>query len=196
MRGLLMLLGISCLAASIGAVNAHTTSIGYVPGSTAGSVTFWTGSYSHGGGAVNEGTATLTGVSVPYNQVVNFNIPPVLVKPAGLIDGTNNFFWGPSPYPFPVSVDPVLFGGVVVWQGVQFTGLVPGTYTFSCGGTCGTTQQWQSLTTGVITVNLTGSVIGGGGGPPADIPTMSEWSLLITALMLLVLGFLALRLRR
>ena len=191
-------MGLVWMAVAIGVAGAHTTSIGYVPGSTTGSVTFWTGSYSHGGGAINEGTATLTGVSVTYNQVVNFNIAPVAVKPVGLVDGTNNFFWGPSPYPFPVSVDPVLFGGVVVWQGVGFTGLVPGTYTFTCGGTCGVTAQWQTLpgASGTITVNLTGSVIGGGGGPPADIPTTSEWSLFVTALMLLVAGMLALRLRR
>ena len=202
MRRVLGLLGLIGICAGIGTAAAHTTSLGYVPGTTAGSVTFWTGSYSHGGTPVNEGTATLTGVSVNYIQVVNFNVPPVGTKPAGLVDGTNNFFWGPlvgSSYPFPVSVDPVLFGGVIWWQGVTFTGLVPGTYTFTCGNNCGVTQQWQSLNTGAgetVTVNLTGSVIGGGGGPAADIPTVSEWGLILSALMLLAMGLVTLRFRR
>ncbi len=202
MRRLLVLLGIAGLAAGIGVANAHTTSLGFVPGTTAGSVTFYTGSYNHGGTPVNEGTATLTGVTVTFNQVVNFNIPPVGTKPAGLVDGTNNFFWGPiagGVYPFPVSVDPVLFGGVIWWQGVTFTGLVPGTYTFTCGVTCGVTQQWASLNTGggeIVTVTLTGRVIGGGGGPPTDIPTVSEWGLILSALLLLALGLFTLRFRR
>jgi hypothetical protein len=202
MRRLLAVLGFFGLFAGASTVLAHTTSLGYVPGTTAGSVTFWTGSYAHGGTVVNEGIATLVGVSVTYNQSVPFNIAPVTVKPAGLVDGTNNFFWGPfngTVYPFPVSVDPVLFGGVVVWQGVTFSGLVPGTYTFTCGNNCGVTAQWQSINTGAgetVTVNLTGSVIGGGGGPPADIPTVSEWGLILSALMLLAMGLVALRFRR
>jgi hypothetical protein len=61
------------------------------------------------------------------------------------------------------------------------------------------TAQWQSINTGAgetVTVNLTGSVIGGGGGPPADIPTVSEWGLILSALMLLAMGLVALRFRR
>ena len=202
MRRLLKILGFIGLCAGIGTAAAHTTSLGYVPGTTAGSVTFYTGSYSHGGTPVNEGIATLVGVSVVYNQSVAFNIPPVSTKPAGLVDGTNNFFWGPlvgSTYPFPVSVDPVLFGGVVWWQGVTFTGLVPGTYTITCGNNCGVSAQWQSLNAGAgetVTVNLTGSVIGGGGGPAADIPTVSEWGLILSALLLLGMGLVTLRFRR
>ena len=202
MRRLLNLFGVIGFSACINVANAHTTSLGFVPGTTAGSVTFFTGSYSHGGTPINEGTATLTGVTVTYSQVINFNIPPVGVKPAGLVDGTNNFFWGPAVagvYPFPVSVDPVLFGGVVWWQGVTFTGLVPGTYTFTCGTTCGVSAQWASLNSSggeIVTVTLTGSVIGGGGGPAADIPTVSEWGLILSALTLLALGLFTLRLRR
>jgi hypothetical protein len=166
---------------------AHTTSLGFTPGTTAGSVIIWTGSYSHGGTPVNEGTGTLTGISVSYNQSQAFNIGPVATKPAGLIDGTNNFFWGNAVggvYPFPLSVDPVLFGGVVAWQGTQFSGLVPGTYSFTCGNNCGVTAQWQSLNTGAneaVTITLTSGVIGGGS---ADIPTLSEWGLIITMLLL------------
>jgi hypothetical protein len=195
MRRLSVLLGIVGLLAWIGVANAHTTSIGYVPGGTPGSVTFWTGSYSHGGTPVNEGTATLTGVSVVYNQVVSFDIPPVGTKPVGLVDGTNNFYWcNDATFSFPCSTDGGIGGGVVWWQGVTFTGLTPGTYTFSCGGTCGVTAQWDTLpgASGSVTVNLTGVVIGGG---PTEIPTVSEWGLILTALLLLAAGIFALRLR-
>jgi hypothetical protein len=166
---------------------AHTTSLGFTPGNTAGSVTIWAGSYTHGGTPVNEGVATLTGVTVSYNQSQPFNIVPQSTKPAGLVDGNNNFFWGDAVggvYPFPLSVDPVLFGGVAWWQGTTFTGLVPGTYTFSCGNNCGVTAQWQSLNTGAaeaVTIVLTSGVIGGGSN---DIPTLSEWGLIITMLLL------------
>lgn len=187
-------------ALTIGAAAAHTTSLGYVPGTTAGSVTIWTGSYAHGGTVVNEGTATLTGVSVTYNQSVPFNIPPVQVRPAGLVNGVNNFFWGPAVggvYPFPVSVDPVLFGGVVWWQGVTFTGLAAGTYRFTCGAQCGTTQQWASLNGAgdTITITLTAGNIGGGGVAAQEIPTLSEWGLIIAMMLLATAAFVTLRRR-
>ncbi len=164
---------------------AHTTSLGFLPGLNPGEVTFWTGSYSHGGIPVNEGTGTLTGVSVVFNQSKPFNIGPVGTKPAGLVDGTNNFFWGQSAdpnftYEYPLSTDPNLFGGVVWWQGVTFTGLVPGVYDFTCGLVCGVTAQWDSLANagsvkdltggqlppGTVRVTLTAGNIGGGGSVP------------------------------
>src|SRR6266850_7872367 len=79
---------------------AHTTSIGFVPGVNPGEVTFYTGSYSHGGTPVNEGSLTLTGVSLSFGPTtVAFDIAPVGTKPSGLVDGTNNFFWGISSTP-------------------------------------------------------------------------------------------------
>lgn len=194
-----VLLGIVVFFSSINFANAHTTSLGYVPGANPGEVTFWTGSYNHGGTPVNEGTATLTGVDVVYNQVVNFNIAPVNAKPAGLVDGTNNFFWGPFPYPFPVNTDPVLFGGVVWWQGVTFTGLSPGTYDFTCGGTCGTTAQWVSLTAaggsgGTVRITLTAGSIGG--GTVGAIPTLSQWAMWVMAFLLGLWGMVMLHKRK
>ena len=46
---------------------AHTTYLGYVPGAGNGQVTFWAGHYSHGDVPGDEGTGTLTGVSLSYN---------------------------------------------------------------------------------------------------------------------------------
>ena len=160
---------------------AHTTSLGYVPGFAAGEVTFWTGSYEHGGTVSNEGTFTLTGVTNPlFSSTINANVLPVNSKPTGLVDGTNNFFWNQvgSTYTFPNSVDPNLFGGVVHWQGIKFTGLVAGTYDFGCGTTCGSTQQWASLSTvggadGTVRITLTSRDVGGA------IPESSTWAMMI-----------------
>ena len=163
----------------LGAAQAHTTSIGYVPGSTSGSVTFWTGSYSHGSLPNNEGLVRLQGLSNTYDQTVAFNIAPTNSKPLGLIDGTNNFFWGNfnsalGRYPFPLSVDPVLFGGVVWWQGVTFTGLSAGNYLFGCGNTCGVTAQWASLNGSgdLVPLTLTEGDVGG-------VPEPESWAMMI-----------------
>lgn len=164
-----------------GVAHAHTTSLGYTPGGAVGSVTFWTGSYEHGGAVGNEGTFTLQGITNPaFVAVVNANVAPTGTRPGGLVDGTNNFFWHQTSggYTFPNSTDPNLFGGVVWWQGISFTGLTPGTYSFTCGTTCGSTQQWASLSTvggadGTVQITLTGADIGG------VVPEPSTWALLI-----------------
>ena len=183
MGGLIKFLGGTAIGviASVGiatTVSAHTTSLGYVPGSTAGSVVIWAGHYSHGGFPPLEGTGTLTGVSLVYSQASPFSIGPVSVKPTGLIDGTNNFFWSASPYIFPQNVDPVLFGGVVHWQGVQFTGLAAGTYDYTCGVTCGSSNEWASLasvggTDATVRFTLTGGDISPG------VPEPAAWAMLI-----------------
>ena len=161
---------------------AHTTSLGYVPGTTAGSVTFWTGSYQHGGTVGNEGVGTLTSILTGISQSQSFVLGPVFSKPAGLVDGTNNFFWGANDgtsYPFPLSVDPVLFGGDVTWQGVSFSGLTPGDYTFGCGTVCGTTQQWASLNGAGDTVGLTLTGADIGGGEVGAAPEPGTWAMMI-----------------
>ena len=164
-----------------GSALAHTSSLGYVPGNTAGSIVLWTGSYNHSGFPGLEGTGTLTGVNVVYNASVPFAIGPVASKPIGLVDGTNNFFWKPENggYTFPNNVDPIIFGrGISYWQGVSFTGLVAGTYDFTCANTCGITAQWESLSnaggqTGTVRFTLSGADINPG------VPEPASWTLLI-----------------
>lgn len=165
-----------------GAAEAHTTSIGYTPGPTTGSIIIWSGHYSHGDFPPLEGTAYLDGVSLSYSASAPYSIGPVDTKPAGLIDGTNNFFWGEAPYPFPLSVDPHLFGGVTHWQGVMFSGLLPGTYDFSCRDTCGTSQEWASLTevggqAGVVRFTLTGGDINL--PPTGGVPEPATWAMML-----------------
>lgn len=153
-----------------GTAAAHTTSIGYVPGSSAGSVTLWTGSYNHGGTPVNEGIGTLLGITNPaYNSSLAFNISPANTKPSGLVDGTNNFYWASNTSFPPLSADPGITGGVVWWQGVTFTGLTPGDYSFTCGTTCGISQQWETWGSGAVTLSLTTGSIGTGTVPEPGV---------------------------
>lgn len=165
---------LSCAVASLlvfaGTAAAHTTSIGYLPGSSAGEVTFWTGSYSHGGTPSNEGTGTLTGVTNPlYSSSLSFNIMPTSTKPTGLADGTNNFYWAADGTFPPLSADPGIAGGVVWWQGVTYSGLVAGDYSFTCGTTCGITQQWETWGSGSVPITLTAGNIGTGTVPEPGV---------------------------
>lgn len=162
---------------SISSVYAHTTSLGYVPGAGNGEVTFWAGHYTHGDVPGDEGTGTLNGVTLIYNSTQSFNIPVVTSKPTGLSDGTNNFYWDNS-FVFGAITDPGIGGGVVQWEGVTFSGLVPGTYDFTIADDARTTQEWANLTQvggqpGSVRVVLTGGDIGGGTVPePASLALM------------------------
>ena len=172
-----LLAGIALAAASVPAA-AHTTSLGYVPGSVNGSVIIWAGHYSHGDLPSVEGIGTLTGVSLTYSSTKPFSIGVVSSKPTGLVDGKNNFFWSAAPYIFPQNVDPNLFGGVVQWQGVEFTGLAAGTYDYTCGNTCGTSAEWDSLSTaggngGTVRFTLTNGDINPG------VPEPATWGMML-----------------
>ena len=158
---------LSILALTSMPVQAHTVSLGYLPGSNPGEAIIWTGSYHSitENGGVNEGTMTLTGVlGTIYGPVtIPFNIAPTSTKPIGLLDGTNNFYWA-SGGGFPINTDPFIGGGPQLWQGVLFTGLNTGDYSASCGSTCGTSNVFNSWnSSGTVNINLTGQDIGGGG---------------------------------
>ena len=185
---------ITILAAMVGAsiaasASAHTTSLGYVPGANPGEVTFWTGSYEHGGTPVNEGIFTLTGVTNPgFVQVINANlagpqvISPTNVLPSGLVDGVNNFHWDTSGSfdvgNYGLSANNNSLYAPVWWQGITFTGLAAGDYIFTCGQTCGATVQWETWgQEGNIPITLTGRDVGG------SVPEPSTWAMLL-------LGFL------
>lgn len=160
----------------ISTASAHTTSLGYVPGTNTGEVTFWAGHYSHGSIPGAEGSGQLNGITNPVfaSGIIPFN-DVVASRPAGLIDGTNNFFWSNDPYNFPLSIDPNLFGGVVHWESLTIFGLAAGVYDFLIADDARTTAEWANLASvgggvGTVRVTLNASDIGGGNVPePASL---------------------------
>ncbi|MFT5139779.1 MAG: hypothetical protein ACI9H8_000407 [Lysobacterales bacterium] len=164
---------VTVLCASI--AYAHTTSIGFTPGANQGEVIFYTGSY-HPNVGVNEGTLTLTGINgTVYGPTeLAFNIPSVNVKPAGLVDGTNNCYVTiANLVDCTLLADPIRSGPVIIWQGVTFAGLQAGDYSFSCGTTCGTSDIFNSLGTGSGVLTLTSQTVGGNEDASISVPTLS-----------------------
>lgn len=153
-RNLLASVSIAALiAAQSEPTAAHTVSIGYAF-SGPGSVTFWYGSY-HSDATFNEADLRLVGPS-SYNSTINFNLLSS-IKPSGLIDGTNNFYSntaGTALVGVPEAVvstdgsgghfDPAT-DSILNWQGVQFTGLRPGTYTFTYNPLAVPTVEWHPI---------------------------------------------------
>lgn len=182
---------------ALNVANAHTTSIGYVPGTNPGEVTFWTGSYHPitENGGVNEGALTLVGADVTYGPITKaFDIAPVASLPAGLVYGTNNCVWTSNSFSSldcTQTSDTSVFGPIQLWQGVTFSGLSAGTYDFTCGATCGTSAVFNSLSGAgpsvFATLTLGAGDIGGGGTGTVPEPGV---------LALLGIGLLGFGLRR
>lgn len=157
--------------------NSHTNSIGFV-GEGAGTVSFWYGSW-HSNTTFNEGSLQLVGSNgTSYGPVVTpFNLFSATV-PAGLVAGTNYFQSNGTalvPYGQAQTVS-------YVYQGVRFTNLQPGQYTFtyiplgnplSYNPTGTPTQDWAPQDSVILssTVTLTAAIISPPGTPPTLPPT-------------------------
>ena len=119
--------------------HAHSVSVGYVTNGT-NSITIYYGSY-HSGTSRPEGTVSLIG-PVTLSQVTT-NV--VATKPAGLIDGTNNFYAG--------SCNGGSLGTPIVWESATFTNVPSGTYSIQLTGSF--TINWQpcdaSISSGAAT---------------------------------------------
>lgn len=105
---------------------AHTNSIGYV-GDGTGGVTFWYGNW-HPGTTFNEAELKLEGANgTSYTTTITqFNLLENST-PAGLIPGTNYFTSdGTQLVPYDTNIQTSS-----TWQGVTFTGLSAGDYTFT-----------------------------------------------------------------
>ncbi len=193
MKHLKVLLG-TVLMGLASFAGAHTMTIGYANAGP-GSVTFWFGSWHDLTPPLFEGSMQLEGVAptVFAPTIVNFTLsagctPGVANcpnKPAGLIDGTTNFYACDNP---PVgqtlcASDVDQDGPVNKWQGVTFNNLQAGTYRFTYLPIANPSADWAPANEAVRTnvVTLSGSIVS---GVEAAIPTMSEWAMIVMGLLL------------
>ena len=178
MKKKLSILGVAVAAAlmlgAASSASAHSVSIGYT-NAGAGAVTVWLGTYDHGI-PTNEGSMNLVGVNGTTfaSTTLAFNIltaEGVGFKPAGLIDGTTNFYIaGLSNGPL-VSSEASFnaacpaCGPVQHWQGATFAGLSAGDYQFTWVPQINPTAEWSPLSNmdGVFT--LSGAVVNPNGVP-------------------------------
>ncbi|MFN3521036.1 MAG: autotransporter domain-containing protein [Phenylobacterium sp.] len=139
-----------CAAVSLGVVaqaQAHTTSVGY-ENAGPGSVTIWYGTY-HAGVSFTEGSLSLVGQDVTYNQTVTFT-ELATTKPTGLVDGDTNFYSDGTQL---TGVD--TSGGIMAWQGVTFINLAAGTYVFTYLPIALPTATWQPTDSIILSSQLT-----------------------------------------
>lgn len=131
---------------------AHTSSVGY-ENAGPGSVTFWYGTY-HSGTSYTEGSLKVTGPD-SYSSTVTFSLL-VNSKPSGLVDGSTNFYSDGS------KLIATYGGTIYAWQGSTFTGLKPGTYTFTYVPISTPTSVWDPIDAIILssTVVLDASIIG------------------------------------
>lgn len=144
-------------ALQLGIADAHTSSVGY-ENAGPGAVTFWYGTYHDPSETTYfEGSFALEGVNVSYSKTVSFTLLTA-TRPAGLVDGTTNFY----------SDGTKLVGSsdwtILTWQGVTFTGLSAGTYTFTYVPASSPTAVWAPIDSVILssTVTLDASVVGPG----------------------------------
>jgi Autotransporter beta-domain len=160
-----LFLATSLLASSATFTYAHTVSVGY-EALGGGVFDIWYGTYhSPSEATFTEGSLQFVGPSV--STTVAFTML-VTTKPGGLIDGVTNFYsnatgTGLTGTPVPLSGaanNGGTFNGqassVVVWQGVQFTGITrPGTYTFTYIPIAMPTQVWDPINNAILTGSFT-----------------------------------------
>jgi hypothetical protein len=182
------------ILAATGPASAHTITIGY-ENAGPGSVTFWYGTYHSFAAPFTEGSFNLVGVAPNTypSTTVSFTLS-VGTKPAGLVDGTTNFY-ACNPNNLCSSNVSGFPGPAVKWQGVTFTGLAAGQYQFTYIPQAVPTADWAPINTAVQTSNVTlsGAVVG---AAPAEIPTLSVWAMVGLSLLLAVGAVVAMRRQR
>lgn len=131
------------------AVSAHTISVGSFNAGAPGSVTLVLGTYDHGG-PIAQGTIQLIAGPSSPSAVVPFTTV-LLAKPAGLVDGVNNFYANAVPATYGTlpsdsytqATNNVGLGPVVNWMAATFTGLTAGVYTYQLTGL--TSANWTNI---------------------------------------------------
>lgn len=185
MRRILAVVGL-VLFGAVGAARAHTISIGFEPAGP-GSISFWYGSYHDYDGVteLTEGSLTLVGIN--GNPFPSTTVPFTLhtgTKPAGLDDGTTNFYAtnaGPL-----ASTDVDNIGPVTSWQGVTFTGLQAGDYQFTYVPIASPSAHWDPWNDGILsnTVTISGALL----GEATSIPTLSPTALILLSIAVALVG--------
>jgi hypothetical protein len=203
MRALLAVLG-TVVFLGAGPVQSHTMTIGYANAGP-GAVTFWFGSWHDLVPPFFEGSFNLVGVAGnPFpSTTVAFNLsagcsPGVANcpnKPTGLVDGSTNFYActvNGADALCPTDQDSN--GPVNKWQGVTFTGLQAGQYRFTYIPIANPSADWAPANTAVNSsvVTLSGAVVGGGSN---EIPTLSEWAMILMMTLLVGTAWVSLRRR-
>jgi hypothetical protein len=144
----------TCITSFTNNAMAHAISIGF-ENAGPGMVNIWLGTYEHGGHHL-EGGLQLEGVSgTVFGPVMNaFTMltgSGVGFKPAGLIDGTTNYYVsGPVGGSGPLVGSEAAFnaecpacGPVNHWEGVTFSGLLAGDYKFTYVPIGAPSQEWE-----------------------------------------------------
>ena len=188
-----IVLGAAIAALAIAAptgVFAHSTSIGYANGGP-GVVNIWMGTYDHSGHHL-EGSLNLVGVNGnPFaSTTVGFTLAAgagdaswmsipgyIATKPAGLIDGTTNFYGCNSTGALTSSCtgDGASFGQPTHWEGVSFTGLTAGDYQFTYIPIVNPSLEWSIYNPNMNGIfAITGAVINGETPLPAALPLFSS----------------------
>ena len=188
---------VAAIAFSPTNLSAHAISIGF-ENAGPGSVNIWLGTYSVGHGYQLEGSLQLEGVMgtifgpviTPFTMLTAIGVGN---KPGGLVDGVTNFYAPDPTSPLVGSEAPFnaycpACGPVDHWQGVKFTGLVPGDYKFTYIPIGSPTQEWVPFNPNMNgTFNLTDVI------EPPGIPEPSTTAMLLIAS---TAGLLATRFRK
>ncbi|HEU5047511.1 MAG TPA: autotransporter outer membrane beta-barrel domain-containing protein [Rickettsiales bacterium] len=165
---------------------AHTVSVGY-ESAGAGTVDFWYGTYhSPAQATYTEGSMSLVGIGNSFSSTTPFTLL-TSTKPGGLVDGTTNFFTDGTSL---VAVN--TNGTVQTWQGVQITGLTPGTYRFTYIPIASPTSVWAPWDSVILSsiVTLSASITGSSFSPNAS-PSSNEAAAMLDSITSTATGDMA-----
>jgi len=130
---------------------AHTISIGY-ENSGDRALTFWYGTYH----AASQTTYTEGSLRLQGPNGMDVTLPFALLahgKPGGLVDGDTNFYNNGQGALGGTNLDPR--GEPANWQGLQFTNLFAGTYTFTYVPIAVPTQVWAPESPVILSSSVT-----------------------------------------
>jgi autotransporter-associated beta strand protein len=174
-------LGVALSLCGMPFANAHTISVGYTNNGS-GNLTFWYGTY-HAPTEANhfEGQFQLIGPN-GYSALVDFT-QLVSATPQGLEDGVNNFYAAGSTGTTLTpdnETSPLGGGPVLTWQGVSFSNLLPGVYTYTYVPIANPTQAWHPwdpVLTNTLTItgaDLNGFPMENGGVYDQTMPQLND----------------------